>query len=365
CFFSFLLFFLFFFFFFFYCCFYFFFFFFFSSRRRHTRYWRDWSSDVCSSDLDRHQHQRQRLRCPQIRLHRRVDGERHRLRAAGEVAGEEQRGAEFAHRPCPAHRRPRDEPWRCRWQAHADEGAERRRAERARDDEEVLVHPAEGGDRGLDEERRGHEGLGEDDRRRGEDQGDPVALQKRAQQPPPAKGEQQADARHGGRNHRRDLRDRLQPAGEAAGVARHPPGEQRSQPDHQGQAGGGGQEREAQRRPQQGIAQAAEKIAPAQRAEEREHGQEQERSQEHRGEGLRRAPGGGPALLHFLPTVRKPKRANFSCPGAERRRSTNSRASAGCFARVRTATGYSATTFTPSGSGMTCTSDPAAAASVR
>src|SRR3712207_9463249 len=32
----------------------------FSSRRRHTRYWRDWSSDVCSSDLleDRH-HERE------------------------------------------------------------------------------------------------------------------------------------------------------------------------------------------------------------------------------------------------------------------------------------------------------------------
>src|ERR671921_1021670 len=27
---------------------------FFSSRRRHTRYWRDWSSDVCSSDLLSH-----------------------------------------------------------------------------------------------------------------------------------------------------------------------------------------------------------------------------------------------------------------------------------------------------------------------
>src|SRR5947209_12626589 len=26
-------------------------FFFYTSRRRHTRYWRDWSSDVCSSDL--------------------------------------------------------------------------------------------------------------------------------------------------------------------------------------------------------------------------------------------------------------------------------------------------------------------------
>src|SRR5947209_10954366 len=31
------------------------FFFFFSSRRRHTRYWRDWSSDVCSSDLLRNE----------------------------------------------------------------------------------------------------------------------------------------------------------------------------------------------------------------------------------------------------------------------------------------------------------------------
>src|SRR5690349_24130374 len=34
-----------------YCMVIFFFFFFFSSRRRHTRSLRDWSSDVCSSDL--------------------------------------------------------------------------------------------------------------------------------------------------------------------------------------------------------------------------------------------------------------------------------------------------------------------------
>src|SRR5207249_7547622 len=33
---------------------FFFFFFFFSSRRRHTRSKRDWSSDVCSSDLAAH-----------------------------------------------------------------------------------------------------------------------------------------------------------------------------------------------------------------------------------------------------------------------------------------------------------------------
>src|SRR5216684_8163602 len=36
----------------------FFFFFFFSSRRRHTRCSRDWSSDVCSSDLDELRRQR-------------------------------------------------------------------------------------------------------------------------------------------------------------------------------------------------------------------------------------------------------------------------------------------------------------------
>src|SRR5215217_8476738 len=34
------------------------FFFFFSSRRRHTRYWRDWSSDVCSSDLEEDRQER-------------------------------------------------------------------------------------------------------------------------------------------------------------------------------------------------------------------------------------------------------------------------------------------------------------------
>src|SRR5687768_17663032 len=39
--------------FFFLCYYFFFFFFFFSSRRRHTRCSRDWSSDVCSSDLGR------------------------------------------------------------------------------------------------------------------------------------------------------------------------------------------------------------------------------------------------------------------------------------------------------------------------
>src|SRR5690349_23456588 len=60
-----------------------FFFFFFSSRRRHTRSLRDWSSDVCSSDLDT-----TRIR---VELRREVDVRleqpaKHRLHAADDLA---------------------------------------------------------------------------------------------------------------------------------------------------------------------------------------------------------------------------------------------------------------------------------------
>src|SRR5438874_4751616 len=40
------------------------FYFFFSSRRRHTRSLRDWSSDVCSSDLEPRRRHAQRARPP-------------------------------------------------------------------------------------------------------------------------------------------------------------------------------------------------------------------------------------------------------------------------------------------------------------
>src|SRR3712207_6894648 len=42
-------------------------FFFFSSRRRHTRYWRDWSSDVCSSDLEHRRGEDQDARVRRVR----------------------------------------------------------------------------------------------------------------------------------------------------------------------------------------------------------------------------------------------------------------------------------------------------------
>src|SRR5206468_9566099 len=71
------------------------FFFFFSSRRRHTRSDRDWSSDVCSSDLpaaSRNPGRALRLRCAAPRRHellrdlrpadRRVGGQRESLMPA-------------------------------------------------------------------------------------------------------------------------------------------------------------------------------------------------------------------------------------------------------------------------------------------
>src|SRR5258707_14841543 len=44
--------------------------FFFSSRRRHTRYWRDWSSDVCSSDLPYRHRRRQSRRARRLERRR-------------------------------------------------------------------------------------------------------------------------------------------------------------------------------------------------------------------------------------------------------------------------------------------------------
>src|SRR5947209_19238232 len=70
--------------------------FFFSSRRRHTRYWRDWSSDVCSSDLvaphERLQHRqvfhRVEVRAPldELRSEERRVGKECRFRGSASTA---------------------------------------------------------------------------------------------------------------------------------------------------------------------------------------------------------------------------------------------------------------------------------------
>src|SRR3712207_9099181 len=62
--------------------------FFFSSRRRHTRYWRDWSSDVCSSDLR-----------PQPRRRGRRAGGAERRRQAARLGPRARRRGRGAARP--------------------------------------------------------------------------------------------------------------------------------------------------------------------------------------------------------------------------------------------------------------------------
>src|SRR5207253_6268263 len=76
------------------------FFFFFSSRRRHTRWPRDWSSDVCSSDLARERGEQQRPGIAQNRQDlRHALQQRHRLglhlaRASTRLLADEARSEE-------------------------------------------------------------------------------------------------------------------------------------------------------------------------------------------------------------------------------------------------------------------------------
>src|ERR1035437_2476671 len=96
------------------CC---FFFFFFSSRRRHTRYWRDWSSDVCSSDLS---HVRASLyQGPRVGASgRRYRHRRHQRPRAGSAG---RRGVRRT-----ARHRPRGGDWRSLRRGREREGGERR-----------------------------------------------------------------------------------------------------------------------------------------------------------------------------------------------------------------------------------------------
>src|SRR5438445_4053888 len=73
--------------------FFFFFFFFFSSRRRHTRYWRDWSSDVCSSDLGQLPARRSQKSALDVSL-------RHRRLLRGGARGQQSGACPNREEPC-------------------------------------------------------------------------------------------------------------------------------------------------------------------------------------------------------------------------------------------------------------------------
>src|SRR6266542_5257172 len=67
--------------------------FFFSSRRRHTRCYRDWSSDVCSSDLGQ-LHRVENLRVAGTAAEIAGQGDAHLVAARGGIVLEESLGSE-------------------------------------------------------------------------------------------------------------------------------------------------------------------------------------------------------------------------------------------------------------------------------
>src|SRR5262245_62353559 len=86
--------------------FFFFCFFFFSSRRRHTRCLSDWSSDVCSSDLERRaphrlRQARQAVACEIVEIDQRGFGDGHV--DPGIAGGREQHGGPSERDPERAH----------------------------------------------------------------------------------------------------------------------------------------------------------------------------------------------------------------------------------------------------------------------
>src|SRR5690554_6971063 len=99
------------------------FFFFFSSRRRHTRCGRDWSSDVCSSDLGQQTHQRSRensyenldrsVRCEQY-----CDGTIHSEGKPG--IAQRRLGCNEPARISRSEERRVGKEWRCRWAAYQE-----------------------------------------------------------------------------------------------------------------------------------------------------------------------------------------------------------------------------------------------------
>src|SRR3712207_8910249 len=75
--------------------------FFFSSRRRHTRYWRDWSSDVCSSDLVSKlmEGEVEKLIHMEARLHERVVGQHDAVEAVSNALRRSRAGLQDPNRP--------------------------------------------------------------------------------------------------------------------------------------------------------------------------------------------------------------------------------------------------------------------------
>ena len=170
-----------------------------------------------------------------------VDAERERLRAPRQDAGDERRGAELAERAregeehAVQHAAPRER------QRHAQEGLQRREAERAREPLVARIDRGEGLLARAREQREADDAGRDRGRPPGEDELDPERRPERAERTAPAEQQQQREADRDRRQHHRQRDQRLHQRLAAEGAAR----EQEAQRDR-GQQDRGGRD---QRRP--------------------------------------------------------------------------------------------------------------------
>ena len=135
-------------------------------------------------------------------LHRLVNGDRQRLGAARQIAGDHQRGA---NRPAPA-RRPAARRRRCARAASGSVTRKNTRLAHAQHPRRVLqlrVDVLERRAGRLEHQRKRHHGGGDDGALPGEDQLDAPARQRLAQHAAPTQQHQQVVAQHRGRQHQR------------------------------------------------------------------------------------------------------------------------------------------------------------------
>src|SRR5207302_9488636 len=123
------------------------------------------------------------------------------------------------------------------------------------------------------------------------------------------------------------------------------PGEERTQAHAQPRGGAGGRGGEAQGGEEDRVVETGDEVVPAQRQKQRGDRQQKEGEQDCRRRVLGRVPGAGTSRPHPPVPRRNPNRASVTWPAGESRKSANSRASSTSLACSRTATGYSAMTF--------------------
>jgi hypothetical protein len=147
---------------------------------------------VAHADQDRHrddqQNEAERDRRLGLGLEREVDRDRHRLRSAGKVAGERDRGPKLPKRTRPAEHGARENGGPQQWQGDPGEDPPVARAKGARGFLVSVVERTETRLDGDDQERHRDEGLGHHRRGRRERDLDAEPLvEQRADQPPAAK----------------------------------------------------------------------------------------------------------------------------------------------------------------------------------